>query len=49
MIKPMAAPRNSLAPKRLAADMPTRTGMNMNGAADMTWIMSEIPLRAGFN
>ena len=36
-----------MAPNRLAAEIPTRTGRNMNGAADISWIMSDRPLMAG--
>ena len=31
---PIVAPKNWLAPKRLAADIPTKIGMKINGAAD---------------
>ena len=36
IIIPIVAPKNWLAPKRLAADIPTRIGMKINGAADIT-------------
>ena len=47
MIIPTAAPKNWLAPKRLAAEIPTKTGMKINGAADITWIIEDKPLIAG--
>ncbi len=48
MIIPIAAPRNWFAPKRLAAEIPTKIGKNMNGAADISWIIEEIPSIAGY-
>ena len=36
IIIPIDAPRNWFAPKRFAADIPTRIGKNQNGAADMS-------------
>ena len=36
IIIPIDAPRNWLAPKRFAADIPTKIGKNQNGAADMS-------------
>ena len=47
MIIPIAAPKNWLAPNRLAADIPTKIGIKMNGAADITWIISDAPAIPG--
>ncbi|GFI63117.1 hypothetical protein IMSAG117_00527 [Lactobacillaceae bacterium] len=48
MIIPIAAPRYWLAPKRLAAEIATKIGIKINGAADINWIMLDKPLIIGF-
>ena len=48
MIIPIAAPKKILAPKRFAAEIPTKIGKNINGAADINWIIAERPLIAGY-
>ena len=48
IIIPTTAPKNWLAPNRLAPEIPTRIGKKTYGAADMTATICSSPLRAGY-
>ena len=47
IIIPTTAPKNWLAPKRLAPETPTRIGKKTYGAADITLTIPSSPLMAG--